>query len=99
MCDSARSVASTTKRAAFFLTEYRRGSEERVSEADWQEAIRKPRRIAALRPALAADVLAGVSGVALALEVDLVFIVDALQRDRKSTRLNSSHSQISYAVF
>src|SRR2546430_8454891 len=31
-------------------------------------------------------------------EADLVlFVVDA--RDRKSTRLNSSHSQISYAVF
>src|SRR2546430_5008385 len=25
--------------------------------------------------------------------------VDAIERDRKSTRLNSSHSQISYAVF
>src|SRR5438270_5240723 len=26
-------------------------------------------------------------------------VVDDLERDRKSTRLNSSHSQISYAVF
>src|SRR6266478_5571489 len=32
-------------------------------------------------------------------EVLLAKIVDAGQRDRKSTRLNSSHSQISYAVF
>src|SRR2546427_4741620 len=27
------------------------------------------------------------------------FVLRELQRDRKSTRLNSSHSQISYAVF
>src|SRR2546430_3650621 len=26
-------------------------------------------------------------------------LLDAIRRDRKSTRLNSSHSQISYAVF
>src|SRR2546430_4560329 len=26
-------------------------------------------------------------------------VVDSISRDRKSTRLNSSHSQISYAVF
>src|SRR2546430_12741669 len=26
-------------------------------------------------------------------------LIDAFERDRKSTRLNSSHSQISYAVF
>src|SRR5256886_13230463 len=26
-------------------------------------------------------------------------VLEAVQRDRKSTRLNSSHSQISYAVF
>src|SRR2546430_12153487 len=30
---------------------------------------------------------------------DLTVYVDVLRRDRKSTRLNSSHSQISYAVF
>src|SRR2546430_10582150 len=30
---------------------------------------------------------------------DRVADVDALSADRKSTRLNSSHSQISYAVF
>src|SRR2546427_1937067 len=28
-----------------------------------------------------------------------ILITDRSQRDRKSTRLNSSHSQISYAVF
>src|SRR2546430_4902673 len=34
------------------------------------------------------------------LVVDLARLgVDAVLRDRKSTRLNSSHSQISYAVF
>src|SRR2546430_3932255 len=30
---------------------------------------------------------------------DLIPVLDNLDRDRKSTRLNSSHSQISYAVF
>src|SRR5688572_32118635 len=29
----------------------------------------------------------------------LHLVVDVVERDRKSTRLNSSHSQISYAVF
>src|SRR5205085_11755923 len=36
----------------------------------------------------------------LARQVDVAVIEDAAQaQDRKSTRLNSSHSQISYAVF
>src|SRR2546430_9466660 len=35
----------------------------------------------------------------LAREPPLVPRVGPLRRDRKSTRLNSSHSQISYAVF
>src|SRR5688572_32048596 len=30
---------------------------------------------------------------------DLAFVNGLVKRDRKSTRLNSSHSQISYAVF
>src|SRR3712207_8723013 len=30
---------------------------------------------------------------------DVLEVGDALQRDRKSTRLNSSHANISYAVF
>src|SRR2546430_11215553 len=33
------------------------------------------------------------------LRAQLSSAEDATQRDRKSTRLNSSHSQISYAVF
>src|SRR5688572_32112538 len=33
------------------------------------------------------------------LAVDLEHAVVVLEQDRKSTRLNSSHSQISYAVF
>src|SRR2546430_10020952 len=32
-------------------------------------------------------------------EVDLVLVSSTPDTDRKSTRLNSSHSQISYAVF
>src|SRR5688572_31003341 len=39
-------------------------------------------------------------GVDIADEIDLGFIDMAVGKiDRKSTRLNSSHSQISYAVF
>src|SRR5688572_32401188 len=42
-------------------------------------------------------------GVTMALanvpDLESLACVDALARDRKSTRLNSSHSQISYAVF
>src|SRR5256885_11927018 len=32
-------------------------------------------------------------------EVELAFFVEIFERDRKSTRLNSSHLVISYAVF
>src|SRR3989475_4625823 len=34
-----------------------------------------------------------------AVDVDVELTDQTLDRDRKSTRLNSSHSQISYAVF
>src|SRR5206468_11082728 len=37
--------------------------------------------------------------VNLALYADLLHFVHEVQEDRKSTRLNSSHDQISYAVF
>src|SRR2546427_7593451 len=35
----------------------------------------------------------------LGMEAAVRLLDDAIERDRKSTRLNSSHSQISYAVF
>src|SRR3712207_7957020 len=38
-------------------------------------------------------------GAALHVHADLRRRADVLQRDRKSTRLNSSHANISYAVF
>src|SRR3712207_8271690 len=38
-------------------------------------------------------------GVALAVEVAAPLGLDVLDQDRKSTRLNSSHANISYAVF
>src|SRR2546430_10802706 len=44
---------------------------------------------------LAADALPEVAGIITKSTAD----GEALARDRKSTRLNSSHSQISYAVF
>src|SRR5688572_32106228 len=34
-----------------------------------------------------------------AADPELVVLLEDVQEDRKSTRLNSSHSQISYAVF
>src|SRR3712207_8308779 len=37
--------------------------------------------------------------VAEAFEVPLAFLMDPENQDRKSTRLNSSHANISYAVF
>src|SRR5256886_12955098 len=37
--------------------------------------------------------------IALAVGAALGFVAERIQQDRKSTRLNSSHSQISYAVF
>src|SRR5207247_8190855 len=37
--------------------------------------------------------------IALQREVDEVFVDPTLMEDRKSTRLNSSHEWISYAVF
>src|SRR2546427_7840860 len=36
---------------------------------------------------------------ALVVHFDVQAVAEELHRDRKSTRLNSSHSQISYAVF
>src|SRR2546430_12395180 len=42
--------------------------------------------------------LGRVAGKVLVSDVDL-HVVGQVLRDRKSTRLNSSHSQISYAVF
>src|SRR3712207_8226505 len=49
---------------------------------------------------LLADALAHlVLGDALALQPEGHVVLDAQMRDRKSTRLNSSHANISYAVF
>src|SRR5688572_32321431 len=49
-------------------------------------------------------VVVGLGAAILVLEVVVVLgivgaVVDVILEDRKSTRLNSSHSQISYAVF
>src|SRR2546430_7083067 len=44
-----------------------------------------------------ADVVLG--GVAVGERVDAGVLEKPTEQDRKSTRLNSSHSQISYAVF
>src|SRR2546430_17353000 len=45
------------------------------------------------------DVLALQSEVAQAIAEKVKVSITGQERDRKSTRLNSSHSQISYAVF
>src|SRR3712207_8109328 len=44
-------------------------------------------------------VLNGEAVVGKAPVLDAVVVVAAVHRDRKSTRLNSSHANISYAVF
>src|SRR5439155_24445105 len=58
-----------------------------------------PRRIYTYQPQYAmlnhiASAGAAILGVAM-----LIFVINMLLRDRKSTRLNSSHVAISYAVF
>src|SRR2546430_11377297 len=61
-------------------------------------------------PALPSDAMSRVTGADVILKLDNLQVTGAfkergaanrlaLLRDRKSTRLNSSHSQISYAVF
>src|SRR5207248_8175914 len=60
------------------------------------------RRVAAPReqhPADARDVVARVENVPLTAEIDFEPGREIHRRDRKSTRLNSSHRTISYAVF
>src|SRR2546430_4732321 len=41
----------------------------------------------------------GIKFVASPRHADMLLVTGPVSRDRKSTRLNSSHSQISYAVF
>src|SRR5688572_32506850 len=41
----------------------------------------------------------GAAGAGGDLELHVAGVVGPVEQDRKSTRLNSSHSQISYAVF
>src|SRR2546430_12019183 len=55
-----------------------------------------------LREARPTDAVAGLEDLDVPLRVHAApqfFEVEAVLLDRKSTRLNSSHSQISYAVF
>src|SRR2546427_6708618 len=59
--------------------------------------LRTPHRVATYRTLIGLLAVTGMRvGEALALDRD---DIDASEGDRKSTRLNSSHSQISYAVF
>src|SRR5205085_11418377 len=50
-------------------------------------------------PELAAEVRDGLQGLGQEAVADFFDLEDDEHADRKSTRLNSSHSQISYAVF
>src|SRR5438270_1460752 len=54
------------------------------------------RSLAEFMPLLAALALSVIIMIALAYAIELL---DCVGEDRKSTRLKSSHSQISYAVF
>src|SRR2546430_11172306 len=64
----------------------------------WQAFLE---RVLAADPELESFVcrLAGVSAIGAVREHILAILWGAGAKDRKSTRLNSSHSQISYAVF
>src|SRR2546430_17192258 len=67
------------------------------ANADVREAIRRPSTLvsALISSSLMPSLRYSFSGSALAFTNGST----AMERDRKSTRLNSSHSQISYAVF
>src|SRR3712207_8611667 len=49
--------------------------------------------------ALAADFFGAAADYSVTVEVEAAAPMEAALRDRKSTRLNSSHANISYAVF
>src|SRR3712207_8273777 len=63
----------------------------------------RPRRLSHAPPPCPMWDHGGVTGRALLLvarrHIDLALVSSAVCRDRKSTRLNSSHANISYAVF
>src|SRR2546430_7525476 len=77
------------------------------SSLDAQELIKVPVQIPAITPAATAFAVSRDRGYYRqeGLDVQLIVMPSALGTqaliggDRKSTRLNSSHSQISYAVF
>src|SRR5205085_10283473 len=62
-------------------------------EIDARAGFDKPARIVSTR------IVRGVQGLQEQLQFSAVTSGQLLDADRKSTRLNSSHSQISYAVF
>src|SRR2546430_2843288 len=70
------------------------GSRESALQADRVRRVAANARTYVLHPALVAGRLA-----ARIAERGTQSCLDGMPQDRKSTRLNSSHSQISYAVF
>src|SRR5947208_10489139 len=67
--------------------------------ADAAEEIRRRYPSAKLTRAAAANYFANKNAGAAAASGEIIALVDADCVDRKSTRLNSSHQIISYAVF
>src|SRR2546430_12648863 len=68
----------------------------RVIATDW---IRENRTASVLVSALGASLSSDAGCSSVWLQISLLGVSTSTVIDRKSTRLNSSHSQISYAVF
>src|SRR5947209_13565428 len=79
------------------------GREEPVDPAMLVDVVHEHARLEVVCPQhgleLLARVLPGVPPIDPEARVGVVDVVPAGQGDRKSTRLNSSHANISYAVF
>src|SRR6478672_10043958 len=84
LCGSSRNTPSWTSRRFFFFND----------SATTEIYTFPTRRSSDLRVATVVVVLLDVDG-----HLALVVSCERIGRDRKSTRLNSSHDQISYAVF
>src|ERR1035437_9210046 len=95
------------RHTAFF--EHVPGSVRMRARVDWSGEATLKASIASRRPSLAYVALASLvgafiwirwGGIRKGIWVDLdVYVSGAALKDRKSTRLNSSHANISYAVF
>src|SRR5688572_32582417 len=84
----AESAASLIKKGITVLAEPGAGEQAACIDKEYQDTGVQIRERAAIMHA--ADII---------LQINPIPVAELNNRDRKSTRLNSSHSQISYAVF